>query len=829
MKNQLLSLVLALITMSGVFGVQNAHAGDGKTLKKAEAAMAKSDWKTAAHEYEILVKAKDNNPVYRTQLGYCYMNLGERQKAIQEFSTAKKIYSEKKKNNNSSQNNDLMLGRVYRESDSLDKAILTLEPLKNSKNKYIREEAEKEIANCKFAQEQKAHPKDYVILNLGAFVNDSTVDHSPVLSPDCSQLYFTSRRHTDSYGALYSDGLVNENMYVSSIVDSTQTWGTPKILEVVNTEAHDAVVTISPDGKELYFYRDEDNGTLYVTKKEGSSWGKPEKLNGYINTPYIEKGAALSPDGNKLYFISDREGTIGGLDIFVSERQDNGDWGFAYNLGPNVNTSEDEEGPFVSKDNTKLFFSSKGHTGMGGYDFFVSTISGKEYSEPKNLGFPLNTTANELYLFECNGKYYFSSLRAGEGMGGYDIYTAGSSSVMETPITFLKGKLRICQGEWPECSISVRDNSTSKSEDVVAKQDGEFTVIAKRGHNYTVDVSVNSSIIFHHVFDVAINAPEELKYKTIQLDPQNECPEEEDSVVVADGDIDPKRYDEYDNNKLYDTYLEIENILFDLNKANALKRNTQLDRLADYLKKNKNAVVLIKGYTDAAGHADNNYTLASNRAQQGKKYLMARGVLNDQIQIGVFGEENPVALNFNPDGTYNEDAKRFNRRIEFKIVQQGVPTMLIRNISSMPEEYKNPGYVRDYVKASHNIEVKSDAVVANDNDREDKKKKTDTYKEDFPDVVNFAKLSVVPQGTGLNIMLNEIVQRLNSDPELKVRVVGHATYDENGDDAAANSRLANSRAESIKNELVKRGGDASRIFTRKAVDGQRIVNFIFIK
>lgn len=100
--------------------------------------------------------------------------------------------------------------------------------------------------------------------------------------------------------------------------------------------------------------------------------------------------------------------------------------------------------------------------------------------------------------------------------------------------------------------------------------------------------------------------------------------------------------------------------------------------------------------------------------------------------------------------------------------------------------------------------------------------------EEFPDIVKFANLSVVPQGTGINIMLNEIIQRLEADPELKVRVVGHASYDENGVDAAANHRLANERAEELKSELVKRGCDASRILMSKSVDGQRIVNFIFI-
>ncbi|MCR5455855.1 MAG: OmpA family protein, partial [Bacteroidales bacterium] len=604
----------------------------------------------------------------------------------------------KEKTKVAAQTNQIALARTLRENEQIDEALTVLEALQGNVHKSLTKAVENEIESCKFAQAQKSNPKDNMVLNLGAFVNGDKVDHSPVLSPNQKELYFTSRRELEGHSTV-SENMVDENVYVCTIVDSTKTWSTPETIEGgINTNAHDAVVAISPDGNEMYIYREDENGSLLISRKSGNSWSAPELIGGNINTPYEEKGAALSPDGSKLYFASDRPGTKGGLDIFVATRSDNGAWGNVKNLGDAINTEADEEGPFVSADNSKLYFSSKGHTSIGGYDLFSAPISGETVGEAENLGAPINSNADELYVFEAGKKLYFSSNR-GNGMGNYDLYVAGPTSLMATPETVVNGKVKVCKGDMPKTEIKVRDNSTGTEQEITPAANGDFSFTTNRGHNYTITVNANSSVVHNEIFDIATDAPATKTYQTIQLDPQNDC-----NDVVADGftpdGIDKKRYDDEGDGTLYDRYIEIEDVLFEYGKANALNTNQKLDELAEYLKENSKAKVMVKGYADSKSSAPAvNAKLGLRRANQGKQYLLNKGVKSSQIVVKSFGEENPVALNI-LNGEYSDECARYNRRLEFKVIEQGDVTMLIRGIRNIPSHLKNTDYKRDYTKAS---------------------------------------------------------------------------------------------------------------------------------
>ncbi|MBQ1697558.1 MAG: PD40 domain-containing protein [Bacteroidales bacterium] len=686
--------------MSAVFGTQVASAQDSKLLQAAEEAAYNNDWTAASNNYKQLVGNNPENANYHSQLGYCYRNLGEKQQAIAEFRKANSLYSEKEKNKVAGQTNQIALARTLREADSIDQALSVLEALESKVNGSLKKAVENEIESCKFAQSQKSNPKDNMVLNLGAFVNGDKVDHSPVLSNNQRELFFTSRRELEGHSTV-SENMVDENVYKCTIVDSTNTWSKPSAISgEINTSAHDAVVAISPDGNELYIYREDDNGSLLVSRKSGSSWSAPELLGGNINTPYEEKGAALSPDGNKLYFASDRPGSKGGLDIFVATRQDNGAWGNVKNLGDGVNTEADEEGPFVSGDNTKLYFSSKGHAGIGGYDLFSAPINGDNVGSADNLGAPINTNADELYVFEAGKKIYFSSNR-GNGMGNYDLYVAGPTALMATPETVVNGKVKNCKGDMPKTNITVRDNSTGKSQEITPAANGDYSFTTNRGHNYTLTVTANSSVVYNEIFDIATNEAANKTYPTIQLDPQNDCNElVADNNTPAPDAIDRKRYDDEGDGTLYDRYIEIEDVLFEYGKADALTNNPKLNELAEYLKQFPKAKVMVKGYADSKSSAPAvNAKLGLRRANQGKQYLLNKGVKASQIVVKSFGEENPVALNI-LNGQYNNDCARYNRRLEFKMIEQGETTMLIRGIRNIPSHLKSPDYKRDYNKAS---------------------------------------------------------------------------------------------------------------------------------
>ncbi len=705
MKNRFVSLACVLLTMSGVFGAEVASAQDTKEMvKTAEAAFINSDWKQAKSQYEALAKAEAENPLYHAQLGKCLLNLGKKDEAIAELQKAQSLYTDKQKSKEVAQKNALILAHAQKEANKVDDAIKTLEDLQPKvKNKAIKAMVADELEACQVAKDLRSNPKDEMVLNLGAFVNDKdgNADHSAVLSNDKKQMFFTSRRKADGHSVV-SEDQVDENVYVSNLVDSTKTYGKAEIFNGdLNTNAHDAVIAMSPDGTELYIYREDDNGSILVSKKSGSTWSTPEMLNENINTPYKEKGAALSPDGQKLYFASDRPGTLGGLDIYVSQRQGDS-WGPAVNLGKSINTSDSEEGPFVTKDGSTLYFSSRGHNAIGGYDLFKASINGDSFGEVENLGCPINTGDDEMYPVVDGQKIYFSSNRP-DGMGNtdmhnFDLWVAGPTSVMQTAATDLNGKVRVCHDAQIASTITVRDNSTAKVQTITPAADGLFTIKTFRGHNYTINVVAEGNTVFNEDFDVPVDAAATHPYKTIQLDPGYDC-DAYDKELAARAAEEERNRKNCEDGVCYDFFVEIEDITFAFGKADPFGENASLDELAQYLKDYPKAKVEVNGYADAQGSSSLNYTLARKRALTAQTYLLRKGVKSSQIKVTSMGEENPVSLNF-VNGEINEDSKKFNRRLEFNMIEQGDKTMLIRAIRNIPSQYKNADYKRKYTKKS---------------------------------------------------------------------------------------------------------------------------------
>jgi dipeptidyl aminopeptidase/acylaminoacyl peptidase len=153
-------------------------------------------------------------------------------------------------------------------------------------------------------------------------------------------------------------------------------------------------------------------------------WSDLEKLSENVNSKSSETNACVSPDGSTLYFVSNRDGGYGGKDIWASEKQSGGAWGKPYNLGPQVNTSSDEECPFIMTDNATLYFSSKGHNSMGGFDIFTSTLSDEGlWTQTENIGFPINTPLDDLFfIMSPNEKNAYYSSTKNNGIGNNDIY-----------------------------------------------------------------------------------------------------------------------------------------------------------------------------------------------------------------------------------------------------------------------------------------------------------------------------------------------------------------------------------------------------------------------
>jgi Tol biopolymer transport system component len=282
-----------------------------------------------------------------------------------------------------------------------------------------------------------------------------------------------------------------EDIFVSQ-KDENGEWGKPVSIGTnINTEGHEATIGLSADGQELYIYRDDfGDGNIYVCELKGSSWTEPKLLNDNVNSPFRETHASVSADGQTLYFTSDRDGT-GEMDIFRSRRLPNGEWGLSENLGAVVNTKYDEEAPFIHPDGKTLFFSSKGHNSMGGYDIFFSIEEDGKWSTPMNIGHPMNTADDEyFFVMSADGKRAYYSSSSGQGTGGKDIYLVTLDNEREIPLTVYKGVIVADgSGKRPDgVTVNVTDNETGEFFGVYKPREdnGKFILILHPGKNYNI-------------------------------------------------------------------------------------------------------------------------------------------------------------------------------------------------------------------------------------------------------------------------------------------------------------------------------------------------------
>lgn len=287
--------------------------------------------------------------------------------------------------------------------------------------------------------------KDTVIVainNLGDSVNTIYPDYSPVISADESTLIFTSRRLGSTGGDKTENDQFLEDIYICH-KKADGTWSSAKSIGTnINTNGSEANISISADGQQLFVYRDVNGGDIYYSNLEGDTWSGLTPLSYNINSPNWETHASLTVDGNTLYFVSNKkEGSFGGRDIWRSVKLPNGQWSMPVNAGPEINTPFDEDAPFIHPDGVTLFFSSKGHKNMGGFDIFrsVKDENGK-WSQPENLRSPINTPDDDIfYVQSADGKRgYFSSVRK-DGFGEKDIYMINFERAIVEPLTLLKG------------------------------------------------------------------------------------------------------------------------------------------------------------------------------------------------------------------------------------------------------------------------------------------------------------------------------------------------------------------------------------------------------
>ncbi|MCX7955467.1 MAG: OmpA family protein [Bacteroidales bacterium] len=635
--------------------------------------LGRGGYRQALDLYLKVYKYVPNNAMLNYKIGVCYLRSIQRNKSLDYF---KKAYSL-----NPAITDDLvfLLATAYHLNYEFDKAIEFYNKYKNmlspSDLQLKRKEIEKRITECNNGKELVKNPVRVFIDNLGPAINTQYPEYSPLITADESMLLFTSRR-PDTYGEGKDpeDNLYFEDIYVS--YNYGQGWLQAKnVGKPLNTKNNDATVGLSPDGRKLFtFNGKENNGDIFMSELKGSEWEEPndKTLKKYINTPYHETTASFSFDGKIMYFVSDRPGGYGGHDIWMSRwDSEKKQWGPPVNLGPVINTEYDEEGVYMHPDGRTLYFSSRGHNSMGGFDVFKSTLKDDgTWSEPENLGYPVNTPDDDMFFVMAgSGKHaYISSVRE-EGYGDLDIYMitfrgpekppllhsedqllaniapVGESNISEKVeiktmrLTIVKGIISDGFTQQPiEASIEIIDNVKNEVVFVTQSnvQTGRYIVTLPSGRNYGFNVRAEGYLFHSENFDI----PPATGYQEIIKDIKLNKLKVGEKVILR-------------------------NIFFDFGKATLRPESyAELDRLVKLLNDYPTMRIEIGGHTDNVSSLQFNQKLSEARAKAVVDYLISKGIAPSRLEYKGYAFLQPIA----PNDT--EEGRQQNRRVEFKVLQQ---------------------------------------------------------------------------------------------------------------------------------------------------------------
>ena len=413
---------------------------------------------------------------------------------------------------------------------------------------------------------------------------------------------------------------------------------------------------MSFDGQRLFVYKgDVHGGDLFESKLNGSEWTKPVSLGKNINSKYHESSACLSGDQKTLYFVSDNPDlSYGGRDIFMSHLDKNGEWDIPENLGSDINTQYDEDGIFIAADDKTLFFSSKGHETMGGYDIFSSKYNDSTHlwSKPINIGYPINTPDDDVFfVISANGKHgYYSSVNY-EGYGEKDIYMISflenektihdsiKCTVKINPTTLFKGRVLDAKTRIPVlASIEIVDNVNALSIFMLQSNSktGKFLVTLPSGRNYGIYVNA-TDYLFH---SENVNIPVTKEYQEVEIE-----------ILLDKIEVGKK--------------IVLNNIFYDFDKATLRLESTyELKRLVALMNEYPTLKIEIASHTDIIGTNEYNQVLSNARAKSVVDWLTTNGIDVNRLIYKGYGETEPAVSNATDKG------RQLNRRTEFRILSK---------------------------------------------------------------------------------------------------------------------------------------------------------------
>ena len=484
----------------------SGFAQGSKSLADADRFFSVRSYDMALGKFLEAIQAGEKDPMVHYKTGVCYQKSEETDNQIKaipyfEFALANgkdmppSLYYD--------------LGSIYLKDENIQKALANFNKFREASSKADKKAmamADEAIQTCHNAVALMSVPRDFTVHHFNSIINSKYTEYNPVLSADESVMAFTALR--PNTGKTRTGDKFIEEIYIT--YNNSGGWTEPKVVPV----AHDynvGTAGIAADGQKMLIFMggSTDPGSLFQITKSGDTWSRPSLITPTINTPkFLESTASITPDGKTIYFASDRGNGQGGLDIYKTTMLANGSWGPPVNLGPEINTKANEDAPFIHPDQKTLFFTSDGHNTMGGRDIFVTRLVGNKWSNPENMGYPVNTTVNDNYftLIADGTRGYFSSDRKG-GMGGQDIYYIDMpAESADIPLTMIKGKILNAEtGKPMPTKIYLIDNKTNKKLDFVYDPDpvtGNYLVILPPAKDY--DMVIESEGFLPYTLNINI-------------------------------------------------------------------------------------------------------------------------------------------------------------------------------------------------------------------------------------------------------------------------------------------------------------------------------------
>jgi len=546
----------------------------------------------------------------------------------------------------------------------------------------LKDRVEAEIDGIAYLAKLDEKPSFYRVKNM-ELINTPASEYSPVFLNN--ELYFTSSRGDDK--VYEATGTPFTDIYKVASRGANVDLATIARLPVgINSESiNDGCVSFSPDGKTMVFAKGNSGkrkGTndvdLYIARFRNNAWSDPIMIN--INQPDSwDSAPAFSQDGRTLYFASNRKGGYGGTDIYSAQMDTRGRFSRVRNLGPEINTTGNENFPYVAED-AKLYFSSDQHPGYGGLDLFVvKRANGKTSIE--NLGQPVNSTGDDfsIFLFRPD-RGFFTSNREG-GKGDDDIYTfINEDPNLKVVNYYLQGitytrdkedKLQIL----PNTKISMMDEKGELMQDFVTGNDGKFLFRVYENEDYNMVGETDGYLVKRQPYSTKGKAVDPTTLKDLITNITL------DTILILD---------KVEINKIF----VLENIYYNFNKSDIREDAAkELDKLVQLLIDNPEIKIELGSHTDSIDDNSYNLQLSQRRAESAVRYIVQHGIAPDRLVAKGYGEEKPIARNTNPNGTDNPVGRQKNRRTEFKILEVGVipKTLESEDVFDEDKYFKNDG------------------------------------------------------------------------------------------------------------------------------------------